>query len=102
MVHTPIIPNRHIIHALPLVPHLQIVVLHNQLNKPIQKVLALLLAQAMNALHVVADGEDGLPARDRVGADDGVHGVERLADVFGGAARRRVDGEVVALSGVGE
>jgi hypothetical protein len=51
---------------------------------------------------VVAHRKHRLPARDGVGPDDGVHGLEGLAHVFRGAARGRVDGEVVALGGVGE
>lgn len=77
-------------------------VLDNQLREPVQEVLALLVRQAVDALDVVADGEDGLPAGDGVGADDGVDGLEGLADVLGGAALLRVDGEAVALGRVVE
>lgn len=99
MVHAPIIPNRHIIHPLPLEPDLQVMILHNQLAKPPQEMLALVLGQPVDPLHVVAHGKHRLPPRDRVGADDGVHGLEHLADVLRRAARRRVHGEVVALGG---
>lgn len=41
MIHTPIIPNRQIIHILPPLADLQVVILHDQLNKPVQRMLAL-------------------------------------------------------------
>lgn len=48
---------------------------------------------------MLADGEYGLPAGDRVGADDRVDGLEQLADVLGGAASLAEELEAVALSG---
>lgn len=53
----------------------------------------------MDRFHVVADGEHALPPGDGVRADDGVHGFEDLADVFGGAAGPGEDLEVVAGGG---
>lgn len=99
MIHTPIIPNRQIIHILPLMPNLQIVVLDNELHEPLQRTLGLLGRELVDLLHVVADGEDGLPACDRVGVDHGVDGFEDFADVFGGAARLAVDFETVFFGG---
>ncbi len=102
MVHTPVIPDRDIIHRLPPQAHLEVVVLDNQLREPVQEVLALLLGQAVDALDVVADGKDRLPARDRVRADHGVDRLEHLADVLRRAALLGVDGEAVALGRVVE
>ena len=102
MVHTPVVPNREVIDGIPLEPDLKIVVLHDELHKPRQEVLALLIGQAVDALDVVANAEDGLPAGDRVGADEGVDGLQQLADVLGRATLGRVDLEVVALGGVVE
>jgi len=97
MVHTPIIPNRHIVYVLPLIPDLQIMVLYDQLHKPVQEVLALVLGQTIDPLYVVTDGEDRLPTGDWIGADHGVNGLEGLADIFGRAARGGIELEVVAL-----
>jgi len=41
MVNTPVIPNRHVILGLPTETHLQVVILHNQTHKPVEKVAAL-------------------------------------------------------------
>lgn len=102
MVHRPVVPDRQIVHVLPAVPHLQVVVLDDELHEPAQEVRRLLVAEAVDLLHVVADGEDGLPAGDRVRADDGVDGLEELADVLRGAALGRVDAEAVAVGGLVE
>jgi hypothetical protein len=102
MVHRPVVPDSQVIHVLPAVPHLQVVVLDDKLHEPAQEVRRLLIAEAVDLLHVVADGEDGLPAGDGVRADDGVDGLEKLADVLGGAAFGRVDAEAVAVGGLVE
>ena len=54
----------------------------------------------MDALDVVADGKDGLPAGDGVGADDGVDSLEDFAYILGCTALACVDLKVVALGGV--
>ena len=74
MIHAPIIPNRQIIHILPPLADLQIVILHNQLHKPVQSMLALFLGQPVDLLHVVANCEDRLPACHWVGSNHGVLG----------------------------
>lgn len=56
----------------------------------------------MNALDVVADGKDRLPACDGVGADDRVDSLEDFAYVLGRTALPSVDLKVVALGGVVE
>ncbi len=56
----------------------------------------------MDALDVMAGAKDGLPAGDRVGADQGVDGLEDLADVLGGTTLGSVDLKVVALGSVVE
>lgn len=72
-------------------------------HEPVKQRAALLLRQAVDALHVVADGEDALPAGDGVGADDGVRGGKVGADVLRGAAGFRVELEaVVGRGGVEE
>ena len=99
MIHRPIIPNRKVILALPPQPNLQIMVIRNQINKPLQSMLALRLRQPIDLLHVVADGEDGFPARDGIGADHRVDGLEFGADVLGRAAWRAVQLESVVFGG---
>lgn len=47
----------------------------------------------------MAHGEDGFPACNRVGADDGVDGFEHIADVFGGSSRSGEELEVVGVGG---
>lgn len=83
-------------------PNLQIMILHNELHEPIQRMLALSLTQALDALHMVSDREDRLPPGDWVRADDGVLGDQLGADVLGRAARLAVELEAVALRGFGE
>lgn len=58
VVHAPVVPDGDIVGVLPLEAHLQVVVLDNELGKPVEEVLALLLGQAVDALAVVADGVD--------------------------------------------
>lgn len=55
-------------------PDLQIVVFDNQIHKPIQQSPALLLRQPVDTLDMMPDSEDGLPACDRVRANDGMDG----------------------------
>jgi hypothetical protein len=74
-------------------------VFHNQLHEPLQQVLALGLADLVDPLRMVADGEDALPSRDRVGADHRVHGFEVRADVERVAAFGRIELEVVLGGG---
>ena len=102
MIDGSVIPDGQVVDMLPLEADLEVVVLHNQLDKPVEEVLALLVREAVDALDVVADGEHGLPPRYWVGSNEGVNGLENLADVLGSAAGGRVDGEVVALGGVVE
>lgn len=99
MIDAAIIPDRQIILILPAQAHLQIVILHDQLHEPLEEVLALRLAHLIDALGVVADGEDALPARDGIGANDRVHGFEVGADVERVAALGGVELEVVLGGG---
>ena len=51
---------------------------------------------------MVPDREDGFPARDRVGAHDGVHGLQVGAGVVRRAARGRVEVEGGFFGGFAE
>ena len=102
MIHAPVVPDCQVIEVVPLVPDLQIVVLHNQRHKPVEEVLALLLGQAIDALHVAADAKHRLPSRHGVGPDERVGCFKHLAHVLGSATRGRVNVEAVALGRLGE
>ena len=82
-----------IISILPLMPHLQIMILNNELQKRFQQRRTLLRFEPIDLLRVDADGIDGLPARDGIGADDGGNGREVGADILGGAAGAFEEGE---------
>lgn len=95
----PVIPDGDIVAVLPADADLQVVVVDQQLGEPLQQRLGLELGHVVDVRQVAADGEDGLPARDRVGAHDGVDGGQLLAHVEGRAAGLVVDLEVAALGG---
>jgi hypothetical protein len=88
-----------IVRIPPLMPNLQIMVIDDQTHKPIQQSPALLLRQPDDTLDMMPHCEDGLPACDRVRANDGMDGAELRADVLGGAARRCVQLEAVGVGG---
>jgi hypothetical protein len=80
-------------------PDLQIVIINNEPHKPVKQSLAFSFCEPVDVLHVMPDGEDGLPACDGVGANDRVHGDEFFADIFGSPAGFGVDFETVFLGG---
>jgi hypothetical protein len=69
------------------------VALVDNVEEPVEQLARLLGRDAVDVLDVAADGEDGLPPCDGVGADDGMDGLELGADVLGGAAGLVVEGE---------
>lgn len=95
MVNTSVVPNSKVIRILPTMTNLKIVVLNNQLHKPVEKVTRFFLGQAVDSLNVSAHGEDALPACDRIGANHGVVRFECIAYVVRRAARPRVDRKAV-------
>ena len=58
MVHTSVVPYSKIVLILPPMTDVEIVVLDNQLHKPIQRMLALFFGQAIDLLDVVTDSKD--------------------------------------------
>lgn len=102
MVDAPVVPDGQVVGIAPPEPHLQVVVLLDELHEPAEDALALLVRQPVDALHVVAHAKHRLPPRHRVRADQRVRRLEGCADVLGGPARRGVDGEAVARGRVGE
>lgn len=87
MKHGTIVPYGKVVNT-PLEPHLQVMVLRNQLQEVALYDIALALRDAVDpALSDLAPGrEQRLPAGNGVGADDGVRGGEVEADVLGRAA----------------
>jgi hypothetical protein len=63
-----------IVGILPAVAHLKVVIFDNETDKPLKKMATFLFSDTVDLLNVCADGEDTLPAGNRVGADDGVLG----------------------------
>jgi hypothetical protein len=64
VVHAPVVPDGQVVLAVPAVAELQVVVLRDELDEPVEEVVALGLAETVNLLGVVADCVDGLPAGD--------------------------------------
>lgn len=101
VIYAPIVPDSQIIDVLPLQvqAHLQVVILDNQLHEPIEKMLRLLLAQSVDSLHVIADSENRLPARHRVGANYGMDRLKDLANILGRTTLCGPDLDTVFLGG---
>ena len=102
MVDAPVIPDREVVYIAPPVPHLQVVIVHYEAHEPVEEMPGLVIGEPVDLGHVVADGEDALPARHRVGADDRVDGLEDLADILGRTALLGEKLEVVLLGGLVE
>ena len=73
-------------HLLPLEAHLQVVVELNEVEEMLQDGVRLVFRHANNALREVRIDEDGLPARDGVGANDRVNGLKVTTYVTGRSA----------------
>lgn len=71
--------------------------LDDQLSEPVEKVVALVLGHFIDALRVVANGVNALPAGDRIRPDDGVNRLEVCSDVLWRTAFGAVQLEVVPL-----
>lgn len=73
-------------YLLPLEAHLQVVVELNEVEEMLQDGVRLVFRYPDNALREVGVDEDGLPARDGVGANDGVNGLKVATNVTGRSA----------------
>jgi len=78
------------------------VVLIDKVQEPGQQLGAFFVSQAVDVLDVPSDGEDALPARNRIGAHDGVDGLEVGSDVLGGATGLVVEPEAGSLGDLAE
>ena len=102
MVDAAVVPNSQVVDVLPSVADLQIVVFDDQLNKPVQEVLGLIICQAMDVLDVMADSKDALPTGNRVGTNNWVNGFKHIADVFGSSSRSGKERESIRIGGLFE
>lgn len=80
---------------LPPEPELRIMLLNNHLQKPILQAPTLVGRHVVDLRHVVADGEEALPACDGVCAHHGMRRCQGLADVVRRAARGGVQLEAL-------
>ena len=102
MIDRPVIPDSQIVHVAPLVPHLQVMILHDEIGEPVEEMLRLFLGKPVDLLYVVTDGEDTLPAANGVGADDRMDRFEDVTDVLGRAAFIAVQLETIAFGSLSE
>lgn len=91
-----------IVLVLPVEPHLEVMVLVDQIEEPLQQVITLLLGQPDDMFGEAADWEDALPPRHRVCPYHGVNRFQVGADVLWRTASCRVELEVEPLGGFPE
>jgi hypothetical protein len=99
VVHASVVPDGQIILVLPSLADMQIVVLNNQLDEPFQCMLAFLLGQAVDLLHVMANSKDRFPACDGIRSDHGMLRSQFATHVLRSTARLVVQVESVFLCG---
>lgn len=97
MIDAAIVPDGEVVDVGPPVANLQIMVLDNQTDEPVQEVLRLVVRETVDVFHVVTHGEHRLPAGDRVGPHNRVNSLEHVADVLGSTACGSEELEVVLL-----
>lgn len=86
-----------VILVLPFQSDLQIVILVDQVEEPLQEMVALLLRHTIDIPDVASNGEDTLPPSHRVGADNRVDRLEVESDVLRSATRLTVELEPTSL-----
>lgn len=91
-----------IVRVLPFEPDLEVMVLVNQVQEPVEELFAFLLGHVVYVSHVPTDREDALPSSHRVCSDDGVYGPEDGSDVLRRAARLVVELKAIALCRLAE
>ena len=92
-----IVPNGNVVNILPLEPNLKVMVIFEQLLKPLQEHGALLLGHTVDELSVLANRIQAFPARDWICTDDWMDGSELSADVFSSSTWLFVELEITAL-----
>lgn len=98
MVHASVVPNSQVIYILPAIADLQVMVLDNQLDKPVEEMTGLLLGQPVDLLHMRSHRENALPTSYRVCADHWMVGFERITYVVRRTAGSGEDSETILLS----
>jgi hypothetical protein len=73
-------------------------ILHNQIHKPVKKMLAFFFRDPIDLLNMNAYGKNTLPARNRVGANHRVLSTQYLANILGRTTRSTMDIKIVLLS----
>lgn len=73
-------------------------VLDNKIHKPVEKMGTFFLGNIVDLLNMCSHGKNTLPARHRVGPDDGMFSAQLFADVLGCASWTKVNLEVIVLS----
>ena len=91
-----------VIGCLPLQPNLKVMISVDQIEEPGEKLLALLVCQAVDVLDVPAYREDALPSSYWVGADNRMDRFQLASHVLGSTARLIVELESGSLGDLGE
>lgn len=86
-----------IVGGLPLESNLQIMVVIDKIQEPLQQMLALFVGHAIDVRDVSAHREDALPPSDGVRSDNGVDGLELTANILRSTARLFVELETLAF-----
>lgn len=72
----------------------------NEIQEPLQQLLALFIGETVDVLNMTANREDALPSGHGVGSDNGVNCLELSAHVLRGSTRLVIQLEAGALSNV--
>jgi hypothetical protein len=91
-----------VILVVPLEADLEVVVLSDHAEEFSKEVRALTLREAVNVLDVMAEGKDGLPSSDWVGANDWMLGGELGTNIQWRSTGRIIEFKFVVLGGLGE
>lgn len=89
-----------IVLVLPVESNLQIVVLVDKVEEPLEQVIALFLRQPVDVVGEAAHGEDALPARHGICSHDRMHGAQVGAHVLGRTTWRSIQLEAEAIGDV--
>lgn len=91
-----------IIRVLPSEADLQVMSVVNEIQEPLQQLLALFISETVDVLNVATDREDALPSSHGVCSHNGVNCLELSAHVLRGSTRLVIQLETGSLSNVTE
>jgi hypothetical protein len=86
----------HIVIVDPLVANLEIVILNDHLDEPVEQVLAFPLCHVVDVRNVTSHGEDALPSGDGIRADDWMYRFKRVANIVGRSSLARIQLEAMS------